>query len=329
MRAYGIRRVYAATPGEGGSAALQLHDHMVVLGPKERAAYEKLVELHPTPATDAEIAAALGMDAAKLARFAARLAESGLLYRRADVPRAVSGEAFYHEHFAPVLDAWLGEAFSHPFWERMSSGRGSARLYTGWTLELYHYTRNANRHMPLSAAHARDKAVKLLRARHYTEEWNHYHYFAKALRHLGLDAEAIEASVPLAMTLALSNFMRQAAREDVLAYSVCSAVLEGTTASRRAYDPYHEQVVALYGVPREAVKPIYDHLDLDVQYQHGNLFLEILRAVPEITAARGARILEYGHQLVEHVWMWTESIERYYEDERNPVPRRAFDPFLD
>jgi hypothetical protein len=183
--------------------------------------------------------------------------------------------------------------------------------------------------MPLSCAHTRDKAIKLLRAKHYGEEWNHYHYFAKALRYLGFTDEAIEASVPLPMTLALSNFMRQAAREDVLAYSICSAVLEGTTVDRGKYNPYHDRVVELYGIPKEAVKPIYDHLDLDVKYQHSNLFLEICETVDVLPAERAGRVLEYGHQLVEHVWMWTESIQRYYGDLDNPVPRRPFDPFLD
>jgi pyrroloquinoline quinone (PQQ) biosynthesis protein C len=326
---YGARRVYETTPGEGGTAALRLRDRVIDLGHHELDAYGKLVEWLPTNRSVGELAAAAGMDEARLGRFAARLAEAGLLYRRADIPAHVTGARFYDEAFAPALDAWLSEAFSHPFWERMMSGRGSARLFTGWTMELYHYTKNANRHMPLSCAHTRDKAIKLLRAKHYAEEWNHYHYFMKSLRYLGFTDEAIATSVPLPMTLALSNFMRQAARDDVLAYSVCSAVLEGTTTDRRSYNPYHEKVADLYGIPREAVKPIYDHLDLDVQYQHSNLFKDILETVGEMSAARASKILDYGHQLVEHIWMWTESIEGYYANDANPVPRRPFDPFAD
>ncbi|HEX3344516.1 MAG TPA: iron-containing redox enzyme family protein, partial [Polyangiaceae bacterium] len=279
LRAYGARRVYETTVGAGGSLSLRLRDHVVELGAPESRAYAKLVEWLPTTQGITDLEASAGMDEARLLRLAPHLVEAGLLYPRADIPASLSGKQFYEEHFAPVLDAWLGEAFSHPFWERMTSGRGSARLHSGWTMELYHYTKNANRHMPLSSAHSREKAIKLLRAKHYAEEWNHYHYFAKALRYLGFTNEAVEASVPLPMTLALSNFMRQAAREDILAYSICSAVLEGTTVNRSNYNPYHEKVIELYGVPREAVKPIYDHLDLDIQYQHSNLFLDILGTV--------------------------------------------------
>ena len=120
------------------------------------------------------------------------------------------------------------------------------------------------------------------------------------------------------MTLALSNFMRQAAREDILAYSICSAVLEGTTTDRGAYNPYYEKCAEHYGCPAEAIAPIYAHLDLDVQYQHSDLFLEILSTVETIPAARAGRVLEYGHQLVEHIWMWTDNIEKYYERRGEP-----------
>ena len=127
------------------------------------------------------------------------------------------------------------------------------------------------------------------------------------------------------MTLALSNFMRQAARQDILAYSICSAVLEGTTTDRKTYNPYYDKSAELYGIPKEAVSPIYQHLDLDVQYQHSDLFREILEHVPEMSAERVTTVLNYGHQLVEHIWLWTENIEKYYDVESNPVPRLPFD----
>ena len=71
--------------------------------------------------------------------------------RRSGRMPAMTGVEF-HARFNTVLSSWLSEAFAHPFWERMMSGKGSARLFTGWLIELYHYTKNANRHMPLSAA---------------------------------------------------------------------------------------------------------------------------------------------------------------------------------
>src|SRR5260370_4958344 len=166
--------------------------------------------------------------------------------------------------------------------------------------------------MPLSCAHAQEQQIKQLRAKPYAEEWNASHYLMKSLKELGFTERQIADSVPLPMTLALSNFMRQAARRDILAYSICSAVLEGTTIERKTYNPYYEKSAELYGVPKSAVAPIYQHLDLDVQYQHSDLFHDILQHVPEMSADRASTVLDYGHQLVEHIWLWTDNIDRHY-----------------
>jgi pyrroloquinoline quinone (PQQ) biosynthesis protein C len=325
---YRARRVYDVTPAGSGSFSVRLADRVVELGERELRSFQKLASWLPSIAPIDELARMLEMDEARIGRFCTALEKAGLLYRPSAVPPTISGQEF-HKRFQGVLASWLDEAFSHPFWERMMSGRGSARLFTGWLIELYHYTRNANRHMPLSCAYADEKPIKALRAKHYAEEWNHYHYFMKSLKALGFTEPQIAESVALPMTLALSNFMRQAAREDVLAYSICSAVLEGTTVDRRTFNPYYEKAIELYGVPREAVAPIYAHLDLDVQYQHSDLFLDILKTVDSIPAARASTILSYGHQLAEHIWLWTDNIEKYYDVESNPVPRRPFDPRLD
>jgi len=325
---FGVRRVYDATPKKGVGVSLRLSDREVELGPREFDLYEKVAERVPGIRSQKEVAAELGMDEARLGRLLAALQSAGLVYRADAVPATLSGVEL-HTLFNKVLPSWLDEAFSHPFWERMTSGRGSRRMYSGWLIELYHYTRNANRHMPLSCAHAHEKAIKNMRAKHYAEEWNHYHYFLKALKALGFSEDSVTKSVPLPMSLALSNFMRQAARDDILAYSICSAVLEGTTVDRGAYNPYYETCAKLYDLPPESIAPIYAHLDLDVQYQHSDLFLDILSKVDSIPAARAGRILDYGHQLIEHIWLWTDSIEKYYDAESNPMPRPAFSKLLD
>ncbi|MGD0677669.1 MAG: iron-containing redox enzyme family protein [Polyangiaceae bacterium] len=324
---YRAKRVYEIT-SSGSTLGLRLNDRVVELGRPEFEWYQKVAAWLPSVRGIADLSRELEMDEAKVPKFIDALEHSGLLYRVDEVPTNMSGVEF-HGRFSSILNSWLSEAFAHPFWERMMTGRGSARLFTGWLIELYHYTKNANRHMPLSCAHAHEKPIKQLRAKHYAEEWNHYHYFMKSLKALGFTEAQISESVPLPMTLALSNFMRQAAREDVLAYSVCSAVLEGTTTDRRTYNPYYEKAGQLYGVSKEAIAPIYAHLDLDVQYQHSDLFRDILETIPELSGERASRVLDYGHQLVEHIWLWTDNIEKYYSVESNQVPRRPFDVFLD
>jgi pyrroloquinoline quinone (PQQ) biosynthesis protein C len=324
---YRAKRVYEVTPAKG-QVALRLNDRVVELGEKEYDWYGKVAAWLPSVRGIADLSQELGMDEAKVPKFVEALEKTGLLYRVDESPKTMTGLEF-HARFNAALGSWLTEAFAHPFWERMMSGKGSARLFTGWLIELYHYTKNANRHMPLSCAMAHEKPIKQLRAKHYAEEWNHYHYFMKSLKALGFTEPQIAESVPLPMTLALSNFMRQAARQDVLAYSICSAVLEGTTTDRKTYNPYYEKSGELYGIPKAAIAPIYAHLDLDVQYQHSDLFKDILEKVPEMSSERASVVLDYGHQLVEHIWLWTDNIEKYYQVESNPVPRHPFDVRVD
>jgi len=320
---YRAKRVYEIIP-EAGVHKLRLNDRVVELGEKEFGWYQKVAAWLPSVRGVADLSREMQMDEAKVPKFIQALEQSGLLYRPTDGSKTMTGLEF-HASFSAVLNSWLSEAFAHPFWTRMMTGKGSARLFTGWLIELYHYTKNANRHMPLSAAMAHEKPIKQLRAKHYAEEWNHYHYFMRSLKALGFAEDQIADSVPLPMTLALSNFMRQAARQDVLAYSICSAGLEGTTTDRGTYNPYYQKAGELYGIPKEAIEPIYAHLDLDVQYQHSDLFKDILETVPQMSAERASVVLDYGHQLVEHIWLWTENIEKYYQVDSNPVPRRPFD----
>src|SRR5450432_1335856 len=324
---YRAKRVYETKPSAGGHE-LRLSDRVVELGEKEFGWYQGIARWLPSVRGVADLSQELGLDEAKVPKFLDALEKSGLLYKTDEAQKTFTGLEF-HTKFNAVLGSWLSEAFAHPFWERMMSGKGSARLFTGWLIELYHYTKNANRHMPLSCAHAHEKPIKQLRAKHYAEEWNHYHYFMKSLKVLGFTEPQIAESVPLPMSLALSNFMRQAAREDILAYSICSAVLEGTTTERTTYNPYYEKSAELYGIPKAAIAPIFAHLDLDVQYQHSDLFRDILQHVPALSAARASSVLDHGHQLVEHIWLWTENIEKYYEVDSNPMPRRPFDASVD
>jgi pyrroloquinoline quinone (PQQ) biosynthesis protein C len=320
---YRVRRVYAIDASDDG-AQLWLSDRVVELGANEFDRYRKVAAWLPSVRDLDELLRDIGMNENRFVKFVRALEYSGLLYRVDGERRAMTGLEF-HAIFASVIGSWLSEAFGHPFWARMMSGHGSARLFIGWLFELYHFTRNANRHMPLSCAHAEDKRIKQLRAKHYAEEWNHYHYFMKSLKAFGFAEAQIADSVPLPMTIALSNFMRQAAREDILAYSICSAVLEATTTDRTTYGLYYEKVATLYGVTREAIAPIWAHLDLDEKYAHSELFREILAHVPEISADRVTKVLSYGHQLVEHIWLWTDNIEKYYQTDSNQVPRRPFD----
>lgn len=320
------RRVYATSTDDAtGEVSLTLSDAEVVLDRQGHETWNTIAQSLWGGRRCSELPELLHRPEEQVAALLRRFQQAGLLVEPVGGCRQISGREFYEKHFEPLLPSWLNKAFSHPFWDRMMEGRGSARLYGGWLIELYHYTRNANRHMPLAAAHCRAKPIKALLAKHYEEEWNHYHFFSRAAQAMGFPATAVRDSSPLPMTMEMSDFMRQAARTDILCYAVCSAVLEGTTVDGAAFNPFYEKVQQLYGVPAAAVKPIYDHLELDAKYQHANLFQEICEHEGWISPKRAAQVLDFGHQMVEHIWLWTDNIERYYGDPAHTMPRPKFD----
>lgn len=270
------------------------------------------------------IAKVTGVPQATLKDIGAQLGDEDLL----DVPESgpVAGKEFYRR-FRETLPDWLHEAFSAPYWEVMLSGKGSRELYIGYLLELYHYTRNANRHMPLVVATCPPewKELKRLLATHYFEEWNHYDFFADALEAMGVSRREVEQSDPLPSTLEMSNFMRQAARTSTLCYAICSAILEGTTEDNQSFGDYFSAIGRLYEIPEAAIKPLFDHLALDAGYDHKSLFGQICEAAPELPREEAERAMSFGRQMIDHIYLWTDHIHRYYASARRGPVRRVFD----
>src|SRR5690242_1786328 len=123
---YRCKRVYEVTSPSGGRA-LRLSDRVVELGEREYGWYQKVADWIPSDRGVADLSRELSMDEAKVPKFIDALADAGLLYKIGDLPKTMTGVEF-HQRFQSVLNSWLLEAFAHPFWERMMSGRGSAKL---------------------------------------------------------------------------------------------------------------------------------------------------------------------------------------------------------
>ena len=325
---FGIRRVYEAA-AERQRVALRLSDREVELGKREFDLYAKVAGAGSERPRRKGIAADLGMDQAQLRRLLKALESAGSSIGPTPLPATLSGVEF-HKLFNKVLPSWLDEAFSHPFWERMMSGKGSRRLYSGWLIELYHYTRNANRHMPLSCAHTREKAIKDMRAKHYAEEWNHYHYFLKSLKALGFtederrqvgaaadDAGAVELHAP------------GRARGHPRLLDLLGGARGDDHRPRRLQPVLREVRRALRLAARVRSRRSSRTSISTCSTSTRTCSSTSSARSRSIPAARAGRVLEYGHQLVEHIWLWTDSIEKYYGDESNPMPRPAFIKLLD
>jgi len=256
-----------------------------------------------------------------------QLKKTGLVVSLRDSNSSMPGTEFYKECFSKNIDRWIDNAFSHSAWQEMMNGTADVNVFIGWLFELFHYTKNANRHMPLSVAHCADKRIKTLFAVHFKEEWNHYHFFRRALEAYGFSREEVENSDPLPMTEQMSNLMREAARKDVLCYAICSALLEGTTIDNESYDNFYEIVREKYSLPKGTIKPIYEHLELDEKYGHADLFLEICEGIQSISVERAEEAVKYASLMSENILAWSENISDYYSNKFSEIPRVKADIF--
>src|ERR1041384_5445578 len=122
---YRCKQIYEVSPPPG-TRTLRLSDRVVELGEREYDWYQKVAAWIPTDRGIADLSRELGLDEAKVPKFIDALAHAGLLYKLGDLPKSMTGLEF-HKRFNSVLNISLTEAFAHPFWERMMSGRGSAK----------------------------------------------------------------------------------------------------------------------------------------------------------------------------------------------------------
>jgi len=177
--------------------------------------------------------------------------------------------------------------------------------------------------MSLAVAECTDPAVTPLFAHHYAEEYDHGDFFMRALESFGLSREVVLASRPLPSTLGVLNYMRLCARRDPLEYAICSGFLESTGTDRARAKEFIARLATNYAVPSSgSVGPLLDHLNLDEEYGHGDLFEAICDRTPPLTVDRASTVLTAGAALVDMLELWSTDIERTYAA-NGSVPRRS------
>lgn len=244
------------------------------------------------------------------------------LYQHALVTRidGERGSADADSHFSHLCDSlfpkWKKRVFSHALWCSMADGSASRTVFAGWLLETYHFIETVNSRLALAIAECRLPKARALFLRHYTEEWDHHHFFMSALMRLGFDSESILCARPLPGTLAVINHMRDIARRDPLYYAACSGFLESTGEDRAAGREFFDRLIKHYCPEKPGiVQPMRDHLDLDEDYEHNGMLSHIYPKLGVVGRERIAGAIDAVAELVEQLELWSTDILRTYADE--------------
>ena len=211
-----------------------------------------------------------------------------------------------------VFPAWKERLFSRPLWPALADGSAPRPLALGWLIESYYFIEGVTVRLPSAIAACRNPALRAHFARHYAEEFDHHHFFAKALRTFGVDAEHLARRRPLPGTLAVLHHMRDAARQDYLAYAACSAFLESTGGDRTRAHAFLAQVNAHYGHDGGSIRPLIDHLQLDGDYGHAGFLDALCTRLAPVTRTRVDLALQAARTLVDSLELWSDDIVEHY-----------------
>ena len=222
--------------------------------------------------------------------------------------------AICRESIAP----WKRRLFGHPLWRRLSEGTAPRSLFDGWVLENFHLIEGVTLRLGSAVAHCADPAVRQHFIKHFAEEYNHCEFFHRSLAALGVRDEDLVDSQPLTATRAVIDWMRDAARQDPLAYAACSAFLESTGADRGSADTFYARLSAAYDA--RAVKYMASHAKLDEEYGHVGFLEKICVELGKVDHARADRALRYLAGFVETLELWSTCIERHYAEGRPLFP---------
>lgn len=259
-----------------------------------------------------DIAASARTDCASLIKWLAPMLENGVVAEAGLASNMVMPETFA-DTCRRVFPQWKERLFSHPLWTSLARGSAPRDVFLGWLIESYHFIEGVTIRLPMCIAACTDASARAVFVRHFAEEYDHRHFFLRALQAAGMGADVAQRR-PLPGTGAVLNCMREAARHDFLAYAACSGFLESTGTDRNNAHAFFTRVAEHYASTSPGiVEPMVAHVRLDESYAHG-LFLEkVCRHLGPLPRSRADRALQSAWNLLETLEFWSQDILDHYQ----------------
>lgn len=266
----------------------------------------------------AAIAGASGCSVHEIHHLCRRLAAEGALefVSLADAElarRTIVEPSLLVDACAAYFPEWKKRLFSHPLWVALANGTAPKAMFIGWMIESFHFIEGATARLPIAISNSSDPVVRKIFAKHFSEEYDHHHFFARALAAAGLDATWLKNVEPLPGTNAVRNHMRACGRRDPLAYAACSGFLESTGSDHARSRAFFSHLAAHFdNSDASIIKPIADHARLDEGYQHCGFLGLVADAIGPVTRSRAEEAFQSAFLLLETLEVWSTDIQRHY-----------------
>ncbi|WP_338847252.1 iron-containing redox enzyme family protein [Massilia sp. W12] len=212
-----------------------------------------------------------------------------------------------------IFPIWKKNVFHHDFWVRLTDGSASRTEFMGWLLENFYFIEGATIRLSAVSAACKHKKMRQHFSKHFTEEYNHHHFFMKALKLAGMTEQQVRQHNPLPSTMAIMNHMRECARRDPISYAACSAFLESTGENRVSSMQFFDLLSKHFDTDKIGIiKPLVDHAHLDEDYGHNDWLEKICAELPVLEMERANQALQSARTLVEHLSAWSDDMQKHY-----------------
>lgn len=153
----------------------------------------------------------------------------------------------------------------------------------GWLFEMYHYVADFP-HAIQVAADGAEGELRVLLIRYAQEERGHEEFVVQSLLALGFSRGEIVSSRPLVSTRALGLLMRDVFQAHPAAALLLAHMVEAAEAPDDALVALRTNIEQAYGLPPDALEPIFRHQAIDAALGHQTLlsrYRHLLPAGPE------------------------------------------------
>lgn len=206
---------------------------------------------------------------------------------------------------------WSEELRRSYIGNELAQGALPRTVLLGWLLEMYHYVRDFPDAITRAAGLARGRLKEVL-TRYAAQERGHELFLVRTLVNLGLTREEVEGSTPLVSTRLVGFLMRDLFELEPASALMVAALVEAQEFNEAQIQAFQERVGELYGIPEDALGPLFEHQRVDVQMGHAELLAENLELVEIREGRRLDRLVNGLHDLKHAFDLQGLEIKDYY-----------------
>lgn len=291
---------------EDRELALSFHDDSADL-------VGKLLAWDCSGATIDEIASATSYSVRSLEQAIDTL-ESENFILRMDIPETLNAkDALARARKAGAF--WNRYVMSHPFPSRLYSGEATRNEVFGWGIEFCHFVRGAREYMARGASRTAGPTAILSELwSHFVEEAFHDEIFLEGLVSSGIQRSALRRRTPLPSTLALLNFLWEAAEDSDLSYGAIFAIMQPNASKEVAIQSEYEFLRTAYPYAAPLFDAFQKHDCIDMSLQHSSITLEPLILERKIVSRHDVlQILRTIRSAGEHFAIFFSGIAGHYK----------------